>query len=185
MNAQHFRRVMSLWPTGVAVVTGYGADGKPRGMVVGSFCSVSLEPPLITFFVKADSHTWAEIAAAGGRFCVNALSQDQGQLCRTFASGDARNRFEGVALDPDPARRVPRLADCCAWIEAQCVSADPVGDHRMVLGAVEHMDPGPRAFPLVFHRGRLSRAETLVEHRHDHFREWEDSLYLAPHSRGL
>jgi flavin reductase (DIM6/NTAB) family NADH-FMN oxidoreductase RutF len=176
IDPQLFRRVMALWPTGVSVITGYATDGKPRGMAVGSFCSVSLAPALVAFFVKAHSHSWTEIKAGGGRFCVNVLSQQQTELCRTFSSGDATARFEQVEFDPAPRARVLRLPDCVAWIEAQCISDDAVGDHRMVLGAVERMEPGNR-LPLVFLRGALNRAEVLAEHGDDHFREWEEALW--------
>ena len=45
-----FRKVLGHYPTGVCVVTAVQADGTPTGMVVGSFTSVSLEPPLVAFF---------------------------------------------------------------------------------------------------------------------------------------
>ena len=43
-----FRKVLGHFPTGVMVVTG-ATDEGPAGMAIGSFASVSLEPPLVMF----------------------------------------------------------------------------------------------------------------------------------------
>ena len=48
---QHFRSVMGQVPTCVTVVTAI-VDGSPVAMVIGSFVSVSLDPPLAGFFGK-------------------------------------------------------------------------------------------------------------------------------------
>ena len=67
-----FRRVLGHYPTGVCVVTAVEADGAPVGMVVGSFTSVSLDPPLVAFFPAKTSQSWPRLAAVG-KFCVNVL----------------------------------------------------------------------------------------------------------------
>ncbi|MGA1261288.1 MAG: flavin reductase family protein, partial [Ilumatobacteraceae bacterium] len=41
-----YRRVFGHLPTGVVVVTGLGATGEPLGITIGSFASISLDPPL-------------------------------------------------------------------------------------------------------------------------------------------
>ena len=45
-----FRQVLGQYPTGVCVVTATEPDGQRAGFVVGSFTSVSLNPPLVAFF---------------------------------------------------------------------------------------------------------------------------------------
>jgi flavin reductase (DIM6/NTAB) family NADH-FMN oxidoreductase RutF len=50
INPRHFRDVMGCHPTGVCVVTAAANDGARFGMVVGSFTSISLDPPLVGFF---------------------------------------------------------------------------------------------------------------------------------------
>src|SRR3712207_9085160 len=89
-----FRRVLGQFPTGVAVVTAMGRDGKPVGMAVGFFTSVSLEPPLAGFFPAVTSKTWPEIEAFGG-FCVNILSAGQDSVCRTFSRSSADKFADG------------------------------------------------------------------------------------------
>lgn len=178
MNPKLFRQVMSQWPTGVCVVTGASSNGHPLGMVIGSFCSVSLEPPLVAFFVKTGSATWREIHQQGGHFCVNVLSYKQAGLCTTFSTGEPNRRFDGVAHQISTAG-VPHLSDCCAWIDASCDKLIELGDHLMVVGRVHGMHQGPESIPLVFAKGRLSRTEPLPNLREDHFLLWEDSLQAA------
>src|SRR3546814_20146938 len=64
-------------------------------MVVGSFTSVSLDPPLVAFFPAKNSHSWPRIEKAG-KFCVNILASDQKPLCQQFSSKGANDKFAGV-----------------------------------------------------------------------------------------
>ena len=65
-EAGRFREVLGQYPTGVAVVTAIAADGRPVGMTVGSFTSVSLDPPLVACMPDRSSSTWADIRDTGG-----------------------------------------------------------------------------------------------------------------------
>src|SRR3546814_4243188 len=55
---------LPIFPTGVTVITAAPETG-PVGMAVGSFCSVSLDPPLVAFFPSHTSSSWPGIQAAG------------------------------------------------------------------------------------------------------------------------
>ena len=48
IDGMEFRRVLGHFPTGVTVVTA-ATDQGPAGMAIGSFTSVSLDPPLVAF----------------------------------------------------------------------------------------------------------------------------------------
>lgn len=52
-----YREVMGHYPTGVAVVTGTDDAGGPVGMVIGTFASVSVDPPLVSFMPTRSSAT--------------------------------------------------------------------------------------------------------------------------------
>ena len=99
-----FRQVLGQYPTGVCVVTATEPDGGRAGFVVGSFTSVSLDPPLVAFFPDRGSTSWPRIHSVG-RFCVNILSAEQEDVCRNFATRK-QDKFDGHRL---PGRRV-RLA---------------------------------------------------------------------------
>ena len=64
-DSSHFRHVLGHLPTAVVVVTGVSAQGEPAGVTIGSFASVSLDPPLVGFFQGTGSRTWPLIAQSG------------------------------------------------------------------------------------------------------------------------
>ena len=65
-----FRETLGHYPTGVAVVTAIAPDGNPVGMVVGTFSSVSMDPPLIAFYPMSNSRSFAALRTATA-FCIN------------------------------------------------------------------------------------------------------------------
>jgi hypothetical protein len=81
---------------------------------VGSFTSISLDPPLVGFFPDKRSSSWPRIAATG-RFCVNVLGADQLDLCRHFASR-ADDKFAELAHGHSPSG-LPLLDNALAWID--------------------------------------------------------------------
>ena len=91
---RQFRRVLGHDPTGVCVVTASEGPDHPIGLVVGSFTSVSLDPPLVGFFPDRSSSTWPKTRKAGC-FCINVLGDHQQDLCSKLASKDSR-KFDGV-----------------------------------------------------------------------------------------
>src|SRR5689334_14637484 len=95
IDPKWYRQVLAQYPTGVCVITSVGAQGEPLAMIVGSFTSVSLQPPLVAFFPSRESNSWAKLRHCES-FCVNILSSSQETLCRRFASKDA-NKFGNTA----------------------------------------------------------------------------------------
>jgi len=94
IDPAEFRKVLGSYPTGVCVITALDDDDRPAGMVVGSFTSVSLDPPLVGFFPDRKSTSWPQIEKAG-HFCVNVMASDQTDVCRAVtAKGD--QKFVGV-----------------------------------------------------------------------------------------
>src|SRR5207248_638104 len=93
-DSQEFRRILGHYPTGVCAITTM-IEGRPVGMIVGSFTSASLDPPLVAFLPGRASRSWPGIEAAG-RFCVNVLAADQEDLCRALSSR-AENRFDAIS----------------------------------------------------------------------------------------
>lgn len=155
-DAATFRSVLSQVPTSVCVVTATTPAG-PVGVTVGSFTSVSLDPPLVVFYCGLASASAAALVDAG-TFCVNVLSEDQEGICSDFARRGA-DRFAGCAWQP-AANGAPRLAGAVAWIECRVQESFPAGDHLAIVGRVERLDAAPgEVAPLVFHRGRLRRLD--------------------------
>lgn len=146
-----FRQVLGSYPTGVSAVTAMGADGLPVGMVVGTFTSVSLDPPLVGFLPDKKSTSWPQIEAAG-RFCVNVLASDQQEICRQL-SARGPEKFVGVEYALSQ-HNLPVIANAIASIECSLHSVVEAGDHWIVLGRVLALEITRDEDPMLFHRGR-------------------------------
>jgi flavin reductase (DIM6/NTAB) family NADH-FMN oxidoreductase RutF len=125
-------------------------DGKPVGMIVGTFSSVSMDPPLIAFYSMTSSRSFAQVQTAAA-FCVNVLASDQEPFCRRFATaGDSK--FDGVAWRPGPLGS-PILAGAVSWIECTFEDVREAGDHYIVLGRVRDLAVERSTLPLLFFQG--------------------------------
>ncbi len=153
-----FRQVLGQYPTGVCVVTATEQGGGRAGFVVGSFTSVSLNPPLIAFFPDKRSTSWPRIQAAG-KFCVNILSAEQEHICRGFAARK-EDKFEGVA-HREAESGSPIIAGVVAWIDCHLESVTEAGDHYIVLGRVRGLGIESTALPLLFFQGGYGRFDPL------------------------
>jgi flavin reductase (DIM6/NTAB) family NADH-FMN oxidoreductase RutF/DNA-binding IclR family transcriptional regulator len=171
-----FRKVLGHFPTGVAVITGLAADGKPAGMAIGSFSSVSLDPPLVAFMPDKSSSSWPKFKDSG-HFCVNILGSDQETVCRTFAVSGG-DKFAELAWHP-AGTGSPILDGVLAWIDCDIDVVHEAGDHFIVVGKVRELDVGSTALPLVFFQGGYGRFSSLS------LAAWESDLALQMHSADL
>lgn len=158
IDPRTFRTVMGHYPTGVCIITASDPDGRALGMTVGTFTSVSLDPPLVGFFPDRKSTTWPAIAATG-RFCVNVLADDQQQLCLTFASRGT-DKFAEVIHNLSENGQ-PILDRVAAWIDCTVYAVHEAGDHYLVLGEVQAMGVQSELSPLLFVRGQFARAAVI------------------------
>ena len=146
-----YRKVLGRYPTGVTLVTGCD-DGEPLAMVIGSFVSVSMDPPLVGFLPGKGSYTWPRIEASGS-FCVNVLSDGQQDLSNAFFRKDG-DPWEGTGWQPAEGTGSPAIPSCLASIDCTVHEVVDAGDHRFVMGrviGVTHVDEGS---PLVFLGGK-------------------------------
>lgn len=155
IDAQEYRQVLGQFPTGVVVVTAVAADGQPAALTIGSFSSVSIDPPTVAFYPAKTSSSWPLLREAGA-FCVNVLSADQESLCRQFAS-KGTDKFAGVDWRPAPSSGAPIIAGAVAWIDCDLEAEQSAGDHFFVLGAIRALAVESGESPLVFFRGGYGR----------------------------
>jgi flavin reductase (DIM6/NTAB) family NADH-FMN oxidoreductase RutF len=158
VDSASFRKVMGHYPTGVCVITSIAPGGAAVGLTVGTFTSVSLNPPLIGFFPDKKSTSWPLIGAAG-QFCVNILASDQEAVCRTF-SVPAPDRFAEISHSHSQAG-LPVLDGAAGWLDCDIYSVVEAGDHYFVLGRVKAMSADEVASPLIFHKGRFGQVSML------------------------
>lgn len=151
IDPEDFRKVLGTYPTGVCVITALDSENRPAGMVVGSFTSVSLEPPLVGFFPDKSSTSWPLLEAAG-HFCVNVMGSNQQAICRAVTAKGAE-KFVGVEYAISE-NNLPIIADAIACIECRLHSVTEAGDHWFVLGEVLRLETTRDEDPMLFHRGR-------------------------------
>jgi 3-hydroxy-9,10-secoandrosta-1,3,5(10)-triene-9,17-dione monooxygenase reductase component len=152
-DSARFRQVLGHFPTGVTVITAT-LDREPVGLAVGSFASVSLEPPLVLFCAAQSSSSWPKIRQAGS-FCVNVLAEDQEDICRTFAS-KGTDKFSGIGWKHSVGGS-PILDGVLAWIDCDIAEVVQQGDHDIVVGSVKDLHVSHEGAPLVFFRGGYGR----------------------------
>lgn len=154
-----FRQVLGSYPTGVCAVTALDADNRPVGMVVGSFTSVSLDPPMVGFLPAKNSSTWPVIEQAG-RFAVNVLASDQIDVCRQITA-KGPDKFAGIAHAVSE-HGLPVISDVIARIECALETVVDAGDHWFVLGRVLHLEVMRDGDPMLFHNGRYGGFAALA-----------------------
>lgn len=161
IDPQLLRRVMGRFATGVAVVSFLRA-GKPAGMTVNSFLSVSLSPPLILISVRETSN-FVEHVRVGDRCGINILSEAQRKLGPHFANRPEQD----VDVHFDHHAGTPLLEGSLAQIVARVADIHPAGDHLLFIAEIEHLAHGPEAQPLIFFSGRYKQI-----HAHDPLVQW-------------
>jgi 3-hydroxy-9,10-secoandrosta-1,3,5(10)-triene-9,17-dione monooxygenase reductase component len=153
IDGARYRQVLGHFPTGVTVITGLDPNGEPTGLTIGSFTSVSLDPPLVGFLPAVTSKSWPAIQQSGA-FCVNVLGHDQADLCWRFAK-ETEGRYKDLAWTPGPTGS-PILDGVAAWIDCTIEHVYEMGDHLFVLGRVvelAHADDVSNA--MIFFRGKV------------------------------
>jgi flavin reductase (DIM6/NTAB) family NADH-FMN oxidoreductase RutF len=133
VTADLYRQVMGNWATGVTIVSTIGREGRPYGLTVSSFTSVSLDPVLI--LVCLDNRlSGLQDFKTSGKFGVSVLSESQEDVSRVFARKDTERPAE---LYDTGATGVPLIRDALATLECETVAMYEGGDHTIFLGKVQ------------------------------------------------
>jgi len=180
IDAQLFRDVLGHYPTGVVVVTGIDTEGDILALVVGTFNSVSLDPPLVSFMPMKTSRTFERMRACTS-LCINVVGGEQEDVVLTIAQR-WENKLDGIDWRPSPSGD-PILADSVAWIDTEIHETVEAGDHWIVLCAVRDMAITNAVSPLVFFQGGYgSFVCTSLLARMDH--EILPAIHAAHAARG-
>ena len=127
-----FKLAMSHFASGVTVVT-TEHEGKPFGMTVAAFSSLSLHPPLILVCIEKTVKTHDAIAGAG-KFGVSILSSRQADISNRFAS-----RSEDKFAETEVVRGelgVPLIGGAITRLECRVSERLEGGDHTIFVGEV-------------------------------------------------
>ena len=143
------RRALRDWPAPVVVVT-TEVDGVPRGATIGSFTSVSLDPPLVSINVTHGSSLHTALDAEAG-WAVHLLSARQAEVAEHFARPDLDGAdqlapFAHVAGEPPLLRGALAILLCAPHARFEA------GDHTVFVGQVTGVVDGAGQEPLVYYR---------------------------------
>lgn len=151
IDPRELRNAFGCLPTGVCVVSLNDEVGKPTGVTVGSFTSLSMDPPLCLFSL-GKSQASARLFSVGVPFVVNVLSQELADVAWQFAK-PLEDKCEGVTL-ADTVVDAPRLSDAMAHFACRTHAIHEGGDHIIVVGEVMDFDHSD-GDALVFYRGGM------------------------------
>src|SRR5689334_22639093 len=153
MDSATFRRLMSRFASGIAIITTRDGE-RDLGMTVNAFCSVSLSPPLVLVCVDHNA-SMHDLLLRHPKLGISVMASEHEAHCRRFADKTETHRFEGV-----PCRRgessVMLLEGAMAHLECQLVHHCTAGDHTIFIAQVERgaMREGR---PLVFFGGQFAQ----------------------------
>ena len=148
-----YRYALGRFPTGVAFAAAKAANGEVAGLLISSFTSVSLSPPLIGWCLDAESRSHRVFSNAP-TFAISVLSEDQKALLNSLRR-PFEERLEGLPL-LDGLEGAPVLQGAAAVFECRTFSINRAGDHDLFLGLVEKFDAGSEA-PLAYLSGQFGR----------------------------
>ena len=145
------RAVMRRVASPVTVVTAAGGDG-PRGATIGSFTSVSLHPPLVSFNVQKGSGLHAALFDADA-FAVHLLGDGQADLAEQFALPDLTSeaQFRGVPHAWAGGDAPPVLHGVFGVLHCRRWAIHDAGDHSLFLGEVTLVEEGQASGPLLYY----------------------------------
>ena len=132
-DLRELRNAFGTFMTGVTVVTTREQSSTPRGFTANSFCSVSLDPPMLSVCIgkSADS---ADVFDKADGFAINILSEHQKELSGLFAS-KRPDKFKVAAWHDGPLGH-PILENVCAWFDCAVEKRIDAGDHVMMIGRI-------------------------------------------------
>ena len=152
------RRTFGCFPSGVAAVCAV-APTSPVGLIVSSFTSVSLDPPLVSICIMRESRRWLRLRKAD-RIGVSFLGDGQEQVCRRFV-GPPEQGFDGLSISLTEDGAV-FLDDATAWLDCSIYEEVDAGDHTIVLLKIEALQSRPSQAPLIFHNSKFHGLTALA-----------------------
>ncbi|MGN6847942.1 MAG: flavin reductase family protein [Sphingomicrobium sp.] len=148
------RDALGCFATGVTVVTCVDEEGRPAGLTVNSFTSVSLDPPLLLVCVHKRAAS-ADALVGAPCFAINVLQTGQQPASITFSTR-VDDRFGDTPWSCAEGG-APILADSLCVFECERYAAYDGGDHHILVGQVVKASFDAGVDPLLYFRGRYRR----------------------------
>lgn len=147
VSAERFSETLARYATGVVVLSAHDDEYGDVGSTVTSFCSVSLEPPLVVASIGTLSRMFdtLDLQPTWG---VSVLAADQRHVAGRFATParpGATVLLTGVTYHRGEHSGALLLDDALTSFECRTYARVDAGDHTLFVGevlAVDHVRDG-------------------------------------------
>jgi len=153
-STQELRRAFSCFATGVTVITGIDQNGKPVGITISSFNTVSLNPPLVLWSIGSQSDLCNSFRI-GQKQLIHVLDVNQKDLALVFAKQLNKNSIQ-MEHQIEPSGLM-RLANCLAYFECETVAVHEGGDHHIIVALVLSIEQDSDRYPLLFAQSQFNQ----------------------------
>ncbi|MBO6812082.1 flavin reductase [Marinobacter flavimaris] len=131
LDGQSFRQAVSLFATGIGVISSEDSHGDIHGATVNSFTSISLEPPTIMVSLKPGK--MHGMLTERGSFGVSILGENH----KDYSAYYSRRDLNGMPAPEFTKRQALKtLTDAIAWFECEVVKTVDVNDHTLFIARV-------------------------------------------------
>lgn len=139
------------------VVVTTSDQGGRTAVTVTSFTSASLDPPLISYYLKKDSSSRPALLESEW-FAVNFLSDGQSGVAAGCARSDV-DRFSVAGAWSTGSQGLPLLEGATAHLTCRRERVMEVGDHFLIVGAVTDVRVMEDRSPLLYCRRSYAGVE--------------------------
>ncbi len=153
-STQELRRAFSCFATGVTVITGIDQNGKPVGITISSFNTVSLNPPLVLWSIGSQSDLCNSFRI-GQKQLIHVLDVNQKDLALVFAKQLNKNSIQ-MEHQIEPSGLM-RLANCLAYFECETIAVHEGGDHHIIVARVLSIEQDSDRHPLLFAQSQFNQ----------------------------
>ena len=159
-STQELRRAFSCFATGVTVITGIDQNGKPVGITISSFNTVSLNPPLVLWSIGSQSDLCNSFRI-GQKQLIHVLDVNQKDLALVFAKQLDKNNIR-MEHQIKPSGLM-RLANCLAYFECETIAVHEGGDHHIIVARVLSIEQDSDRHPLLFAQSQFNQLALDLE----------------------
>ena len=134
-------------PASATVVTS-SWSGRPHATTVSSFCSLSLDPPLVLIALGIGSRLLG-VVRRSGRFAVHLLDHSHHRVAAVCA---APSEDKLAQLDWEERDGLPVIREAAGWMACEVDRVVPAGDHDIVIGRPRAVHAPSCDDPLLYYR---------------------------------
>jgi flavin reductase (DIM6/NTAB) family NADH-FMN oxidoreductase RutF len=132
-------------------------DGRPWGMTVTAFCSVSATPPTVLVSLGKETRA-AQAIGRTGRFGVGILAETQEAAARHGSRPGAAKYLEDFTDPRTSVDASPAIAEALSNLDCEVIDTIAAGDHVLFLAGVRAARSSrTETAPLLYQRRRFRR----------------------------